>query len=138
MKKVAYFLVIFAFVLLTLSIWISSVYSNQYLQEKTFYASANFTYNHLGFDVSNSSLNFGYIPIGSSSTREVVYFNHYDLPVYVYIEAEGELSDSLIFESPVFVEGKSERVISFTAFAPRDSMPGFYDGSVRFIIKPAK
>lgn len=66
---------------------------------------------NVGFDLNQTHLTFGVVPLGVSSSRNVQIENNYDFPIVVNLDAKGNVSDFLFFENSfVLEEGEVRKV----------------------------
>ena len=136
MQKLVYFILALSVFFLVVSLF-GLYLNNRIVQTEEFYASVNITANVLGIDLNGSALTFGYIAIGGAIERNIIFSNEHGFPVVAEIEVEGGIAEWLSFDRVVRVEEGEEKKIAFTLSAPRGSREGFYDGNVKFVIRPA-
>lgn len=86
----------------------------------------------VGIMLNESELDFGILPVGSTSLKRVRVGNDRDFPLRVEIFISKNLKD-FIFSEPEVVIAKGEvSVIPFTAVVPVDMPRGNYSGQVKF------
>ncbi|NCO11846.1 hypothetical protein CO038_03440 [Candidatus Pacearchaeota archaeon CG_4_9_14_0_2_um_filter_39_13] len=132
MKKLSYFL--FAFSLLILVVAVAFLYFGQ-LDEMLIPVSVNVS-DKAGFDLNASALSFGSIPRPAQASRNVVFENSYNLPVFLSISSEGEIENLLHHDRFVRVEAGEEKRIGFIVVSEQDTESGYYSGIVRFRVFP--
>lgn len=91
----------------------------------------------LGFDLNSTSLTFGNVLAGGSSSREITIKNDYGFPIQVYIEGKGEIKEFIIPHKEEIKTGGREK-ISVTALVPENTKFGKYAGKVIVNIKRLK
>jgi len=135
-QKLIYFILALSVFFLLTSLF-GLYLNNRVVQTEEFYASVNITERVLGFDLNGSALTFGLLAIGGSVERNIIFSNEHSFPVVAEIEVEGDIVGLLSFDRFVTIEEGEEERIPFTISAPRGSLEGFYDGNVKFLIRPA-
>lgn len=133
MKKLTYSLFGLSIFLFIVSISIFLIYMNP-LQIRVVETNLNLTVGEIGFDLNNTSLAFGKIPIGSSSTRKFSISNSYSFPIKVVTKVNGDIEDFLIFDKFTNVESGEQKFISVLAKSNENSNEGFYSGELEFKI----
>ena len=136
MKKFAYFMLVFSFLILSISL-ISFFFATRTLQTQAFYASVTVTNeNVIGFDVNATALTFGKIGVGrGSSARKLILNNSYPFPIIVKTKVDGSIKPILNFGDSIRIEKGEMKMIPFNTFAGNVS-EGFYEGTVELVIKP--
>jgi len=104
-------------------------------ETKEIFASVSVS-ERLGFDLNDSTLNFGTITPLSSSSRKLVFENPYDFPVLLDISSKGTISDILSYDNKIRVESNEKKKISFTVNSREEFQD--YSGVVKVRIIPLK
>ncbi len=130
MKKLAYFVLIFSIFVFVASIGIYFISSNP-IEVREIDASVNITLDSGGFDLNSSSLTFGNIALGGSSTRRVLFNNGYEFPVTLEISTEGNISEIISYDKVVHVDKGESKYISFSAVSTEEANFGHYSGIVK-------
>lgn len=91
--------------------------------------------NKTGFDLNTTALTFGMITLGSSSQRNLIIKNDYNLPIKVEFSVKGDIKKFLIFEKVISLEAGEEKTIGITAISPVDMGYGDYSGKMTIITK---
>lgn len=89
----------------------------------------------IGFNVDNSSLVFGKVPISASSYRSLNLSNNYSFPILIEFNLEGNISDFLVYDSVVYLESGEKKVIGIrTINIPENTTYDNYTGvfTIRF------
>ncbi len=128
MKKAAYFL--FGFSLILFIISLSLFISYRPVEVKKVFASVEVTENTGGFDLNSTALTFGKIAIGGSATRNLLFANGYSVPVIIYLEANGNIADLLVFQKSYSVAVGESISIPFSVITHENTSLGFYSGIV--------
>jgi len=77
-----------------------------------------------------SSLNFGVLKPGGSSSIEITVFNDYGFPVIGEFSAEGDSKDFLNFQGYNYFKTGQYTTIKASAIVPFDAEPGDYYGAI--------
>ncbi len=91
--------------------------------------------NKTGFDLNTTALTFGMITLGSSSQRNLIIKNDYDIPIKVEFSVRGGIKKFLIFDKVIHLEVAEEKTIGITAISPVDIEYGNYSGKITIITK---
>lgn len=93
--------------------------------------------DNYGFDVNGTALTFGMISAGkSTSTREILLENHYDVPVKVEIYVDGDISEFMIISENDFILNVDEsKKLGFSVSVPYSTPNGNYSGIVKILYK---
>ena len=86
--------------------------------------------NRLGFSGDSDVLNFGIVPVGGSSTKEIVLYHEYKEPLKIKIEYTGDMAKVLRPIEVFYLEPNVERKIDIIAFAKTDEQEE-YLGTVK-------
>lgn len=87
--------------------------------------------DRIGFDVNQSSLIFGKVPIGSSSTRQVSIENNFEFPVKVYVYSKGDMK-RFVRGSVTEINIGERKNINVIVVVPENIDFGKYEGKVVF------
>ena len=129
-RKVAYVLLAFSVIIFLISLTGSYFYQRS-LKTEMFYTSVSFTNENVGgFDVNSTTLTFGKVLAGGSSTRDVNLQNDFSFPVAAELNCKGSICTSLNFEKKIIAQQGEKKKISFTIYAPDNINSGFYDGNL--------
>ncbi|MGB9708312.1 MAG: hypothetical protein ACPLXC_03260 [Candidatus Pacearchaeota archaeon] len=88
--------------------------------------------NHVGFNLDAEELNFGTVPPGGGSKREVVITT--DSPTLLKVMFEGELADWVSVSENDFIFNGSKS-LTFLAVSPENTSLGFYKGKAIIVLK---
>lgn len=91
--------------------------------------------NISGIDLNESSLEFGKIIPGSSSTRNLIIGNNYPYPIFVKISSFGNISDFISFEDEVYIGEGYSYPIAVSVQIPKGQEYGKYTGYIKVLIK---
>lgn len=131
--KVVLFLVLIAFICVNATLFSKNVLSIVEVREIPLKVKVS---GNLGLGLGDESLNFGSIPAGSTSMREVVISNDKDVDLDVEIYKKGRISRLLNFEEKRFLVKKGEdKRIKFSVFVPEDTKEGEYEGELILIFR---
>jgi hypothetical protein len=91
--------------------------------------------NKVGLAADTQSLNFGIVPPGGSSQREILLYHNYTTPLKIKFIYSGSIARVLWPITPFYLEPGVERHVSIVAYAP--ATHGNYSGIVKVLyIKP--
>jgi hypothetical protein len=107
------------------------------LEKWNLYTYVNVTSDRGGFDLNNTALTFGKIPLGGAAKRYIEIDNTHPFPIEVEISSEGTISPMLVYNESVIIDKGVAENISFSAVSTRNTTLGFYDGFVHFKTVPA-
>lgn len=124
--------VLILFSIVVFSIVVFSIYHSQKpLQTITIETSLTIS-NISGFDLNDTVLKFGEISFGESIRRSIDIENHYDFPIFIYIESKGNISDFLRYPSRVVIEEGKTKNIEIIAEVPKKGykIQDFFSGTI--------
>lgn len=89
-----------------------------------------------GFAIGKEGLNFGLVPRGGSSTREIVIVNQDTKEMRTRVLIRGSISKFLaIAESDFILKRNETKKLSFSAIIPEDTRYGNYTGKILIIFE---
>ena len=92
--------------------------------------------DHIGFAIGTPGLNFGTVPAGGSSSREIEIDDGIDGVSNVHLRVTGELHDWTYFSDNDFsVSGDEPRLVKIRVLVPPDAEPKSYTGRLEVNIK---
>jgi len=122
------FLVIFFIIFVTLLFLFLNL--DRTLDKQVLYAQV-IVLDSYGFALNNSSLNFGMIAPGGSSSKEVIIANNFDYPIKMEFIKKGNISDILFVSENNFILNESEnKTVVFSVSVSENFSLGFLDGQV--------
>jgi hypothetical protein len=93
--------------------------------------------NVTGFKVEDQSLDFGRIIYGSSANKKIGVQNNYKFPIVLELNAEGNVSDFLVFDKTTAFEPGEEKQISVSTIIFEKEPYGNYSGKLIVTFKRA-
>jgi|GEM_PF-1512667 hypothetical protein len=90
----------------------------------------------IGFAVGQEGLNFGLVPRGGSSTREIVIVNQDTKEMRTRVLVHGSISKFLTPPESEFILGRNEtKSLSFSVIIPENTKYGNYTGKISIIFE---
>lgn len=83
----------------------------------------------VGFDLNQTHLTFGVMPLGVSFSRNIQIENNYDFPIVVNLDAKGNVSDFLFFEKSFVLEKGEVKKIGISVDSSGGEL-GSYSGKI--------
>jgi len=108
-NKLISFLIILLAVLVVGAFFSFFARENKLILTRSIEVVFNITQDEVGFNLNESPLDFGRIPLGSSSQREIILDNLYSSPVLVKISSSQEITGFFREPNPVYLE-KGEKI----------------------------
>jgi len=137
MKKFSYFILVFSFVLLVVSLF-GLYFSNKSIQTEIFYASVYVSSDGAGFDLNKTALTFGKIQKPGTSSRYVKLVNKNSFPVEAVIDVKGDIKDLLEYENNIRIEPNETKKVILVVNAYSNTIDRFYSGDVVFKLIPLR
>lgn len=116
----------FVVLIMTVSIY---VYYITPLSEFSYSTTAFVTEDSTGFDVNTSSITFGSIVIGGTSTRTILVNNSYSFPIRVKPQVTGEISKIITYDDFIVQPYQSSK-FHLTVSADSLDLLGNYSGNI--------
>lgn len=107
------------------------------VEKYSVYTSITISNSSVGFDVNKTALTFGSIKAGNVARRGMIFTNNYIFPVVVKITTNGNISDLLDYDNPVYADVGETKNITFQVAATENTSLGDYNGYVHFKVFPA-
>ncbi|MBM3231915.1 hypothetical protein FJZ21_00855 [Candidatus Pacearchaeota archaeon] len=115
-------------VVLVMSVSIYFYYTTP-LSEYSYDTTAFVTYDVAGFDVNTSSITFGSIVPGGTSTRSLIVNNSYPFPIKVEPKVDGSIRRILSFDQTIIEPYQTSKVY-LTVSADSIDLLGNYTGNI--------
>lgn len=126
-----YFLVIFVLILVLAISFISLNRQKKLVEIKEMDIVFNLTLNELGFNLNASLLDFGKIPLGGSTTRDLFIKNEKDYRILVKIIPDDSIKNYLSVVPFVVINPQDSKNVSATVFSSANSTYlGIVKGSI--------
>lgn len=128
MKNVVILSLFISLVVLVMTISIYFYYITP-ISEFSYSTTAFVTEDIAGFDVNTSSITFGSVAVGGSSTRSILVNNSYSFPIKVETEIDGDISELITYESTIIGPNQiSKFYLTFSANSYE--LLGNYSGNI--------
>jgi len=85
----------------------------------------------MGFNLTNDTLDFGKIGVGSSGSKNITLSNNYDFPIVAKLSAEGNISEFLIYDASIRLESKEKRSYPIVTSVFIEGTDGIFTGKLR-------
>ncbi len=134
-SKIIFYSVIFMFVLSLLLFLIALYINSNVILERREIPATLIVGDTAGFDVNDSLLTFGVITYGTSSQKTLIAENNYDFPIRFEFSVKGNITQFLIFDKVIYLEGGEKKSVSISTIIPSNEEYGIYSGTMIIIIK---
>lgn len=129
-KENSFFLISLGIFILSVLILIFILFANSsILLKKTSLPIKAEIGNKTGFNLENSSINFGIILPDSGAKRKIEISNNYSSKIFVKIYSKGNISDALYFPEKTFINKNSIKKIPII-FSSKNMKKGKYFGNL--------
>ena len=135
MKRTSLILILLIafFIISGITLFFATYVINKPLQVTTVYTDVILVEgNLLGFDINNTALRFGHVPIGGIGKKTINLTNNYDYPVRLKIYATGNISPFIKMDKYGYVLMPGEKTAHDVMLSGAGGTAGFYEGYLAF------
>ncbi|MFH1915845.1 MAG: hypothetical protein ABIJ21_01140 [Nanoarchaeota archaeon] len=126
-------LLIAFFIVSGITLFFATYVINKPLQVTTIYTDVILVEgNLLGFDINNTALRFGHVPISGIGKKTINLTNDYYHPVRLKIYATGNISPFIKMDNYDYVLSPGEKVNHTVMLSGAGGTEGFYEGYLAF------